>query len=268
MNHERKRFLDEDRSDVESDEGVPSTVPRQRRTHRVLFIAQSVFLTVNLLLLWSAYSIRYGGDGDGSTSIPLDAKHDKFHAAWSPAQAAIDHSVQVINTHPEHSPFWGEPRPELDQAWSDLLYPTIIRLEADEMHEMNKTSIALRDGSGYVGYVEAYHMLHCVKRIYQFQYPESYPDLMRAGKLTLGHWNHCLDVLRRGIMCNADPGLNTYSWDPAQPTEVVGHTMWPRKCVNWSQFSSWAHERALGLTWRDQVVNYYEEGVMGPEDLL
>ena len=27
---------------------------------------------------------------------------------------------------------------------------------------MNKTSIALKDGSGYLGYLEAHHMLHCV----------------------------------------------------------------------------------------------------------
>lgn len=27
---------------------------------------------------------------------------------------------------------------------------------------MNKTSVALRDGSGYAGYLETLHMLHCV----------------------------------------------------------------------------------------------------------
>lgn len=38
----------------------------------------------------------------------------------------------------------------------------MIRLSADEMRKMNKTSVTLKDGSGYVGYLEAIHMLHCV----------------------------------------------------------------------------------------------------------
>lgn len=33
------------------------------------------------------------------------------------------------------------------------------------MRTMNKTSVALRDGTGYLGYPEALHQLHCVVRI-------------------------------------------------------------------------------------------------------
>lgn len=99
----------------------------------------------------------------------------------APARSSLEYSIRKIDTHPKDSVFAGEPRPELDQAWSKLLrgmhHVTIsrvpftdhhsiagsmIRLREDEMRAMNKTSIALKDGSDYIGYLESYHMLHCV----------------------------------------------------------------------------------------------------------
>lgn len=38
----------------------------------------------------------------------------------------------------------------------------MIKVSADEMRRMNKTSVTLKDGSGHVGYLETIHMLHCV----------------------------------------------------------------------------------------------------------
>lgn len=38
----------------------------------------------------------------------------------------------------------------------------MLRFSEDEMNRMQKTSLALKDGSGYIGYLESFHMLHCV----------------------------------------------------------------------------------------------------------
>lgn len=38
----------------------------------------------------------------------------------------------------------------------------MVRVSGDELKDMKKTSIALKDGSGYIGYLETYHMLHCI----------------------------------------------------------------------------------------------------------
>lgn len=40
----------------------------------------------------------------------------------------------------------------------------IIKISEDELKKLNKTSIPLQDGSGYIAYLEAIHMLHCVVR--------------------------------------------------------------------------------------------------------
>ena len=59
-------------------------------------------------------------------------------------------------------PCRGEPRPELDKAWHDLLQHNNIRLSEEELHKMNRTAIELYDGSGYSGQINAYHHLHCL----------------------------------------------------------------------------------------------------------
>lgn len=102
----------------------------------------------------------------------------------APARTALHYTID--DTSSNQSPFVGEPRPELDAAWSNLLRCEIadtltkalggsltgpqanvntaskIRILENEMLRMNKTSIALRDGTGYIGYLESIHMLHCV----------------------------------------------------------------------------------------------------------
>lgn len=76
---------------------------------------------------------------------------------------------------------------------------------------MNKTSVVLKDGSSYVGYLETFHMLHCVvsgpqnrsrsgkpsticscitspqKRFYQFGNREYYPDVQAMDGFNPAH---------------------------------------------------------------------------------
>lgn len=41
-----------------------------------------------------------------------------------------------------------------------------VRFTEEEMRKMNLTSLALKDGSGYVGSFYAYHEIHCVVRTF------------------------------------------------------------------------------------------------------
>lgn len=63
----------------------------------------------------------------------------------------------------EHiNPYRGDPRPELDKAWRDLLENNNIRISKEELVKMNKTALELYDGSGYYGQMSVYHHLHCL----------------------------------------------------------------------------------------------------------
>lgn len=180
---------------------------------------------------------------------------------------------------------------------------------------MNKTSIVLRDGSGYVGYLESIHMLHCVVWMLSPRVPMHYPStahtytiyrngftnlsiqsitlsfkaLTRLPPLTgVRHFtlhsshicsrsktnnililpmpDHCLEVLRQGIMCNADIAINTYTW--GTPYEIKGNRDWPRKCTNWDRVAAWADERRVTFEGAEKflasLVQSDEPGSLGP----
>jgi hypothetical protein len=132
------------------------------------------------------------------------------------------------------------------------------------------------------------------KRIYQAQYPEHYPKLQQDGEaFSIHHWgqfclvessntpplvpvdeynanlritDHCLEVLRQGIMCNADVAINTYFWE--DPHKIKGSRAKTRKCTDWSRLQAWADERTLSASDRDAfletLVPMGQAGSIGP----
>lgn len=71
----------------------------------------------------------------------------------SPATSALKIERRVLrNRVNATNPYKGLPSEELDQAWRELLRHSNIRLSAEELKEMGRTSVQLADGSGnYVG---------------------------------------------------------------------------------------------------------------------
>ncbi|KAK4158739.1 hypothetical protein QBC43DRAFT_223636 [Cladorrhinum sp. PSN259] len=228
---ESKPFLNGDHGQHDRYLGQNRRRRRDQLLHVLLFVFHTAFFILNAALFIHA--------SPSQISDPDDFK------TFSPVRSAVRYKVQDFQYSHGRSSFIGEPRPELDQAWSKLLSPSVIRITESEMRKMNKTSVAIRDGSGYLGYIEAIHMLHCVKRIHQSQYPEHYPDLKAEGELDPDHLGHCLEILREGILCNADVTVNTYHWDPNRPGRFKGNRGGARKCTDWDGISAWLETRHL-----------------------
>lgn len=140
----------------------------------------------------------------------------------------------------------------------------MLDMSRSEMEKMNKTSVAVKGTGGYVAYYEVFHQLHCLKRMYQLNYPESYPDVMNADRLTIPHWEHCIEVIRQGLMCKPDLTVNTVHWDHNAPSGMKGFTGHDRKCVNWDSFKTWVDEKAIPAPLEDYVLREHEEGSYGP----
>ncbi|KAI3317655.1 hypothetical protein HD806DRAFT_362125 [Xylariaceae sp. AK1471] len=178
----------------------------------------------------------------------------------SPAESALESVVVDETGYESHgSLYTGEPRLELDEAWAKLLKPVASRLSEEEMVQMNRTSIALSDGSGYVGYLESYHMLHCLKRIYQSYHPDHYSVMVQE--------DHCLDLLREGVMCHADVTINTVEWET--PTKLRGVKAGPRKCMDWARIEAWANSRSVNAAngsdfINDKLAKFGQIGSIGP----
>ncbi|KAF2197595.1 hypothetical protein GQ43DRAFT_424245 [Delitschia confertaspora ATCC 74209] len=156
---------------------------------------------------------------------------------YSPAQSALKFEKKFFNAElNDTNPYKGPPSPEQDAAWRDLLAPTAIRASEETMERINRTSIRLKDGSGYFVTLDVYHQLHCLKYLRHYVHPEYYtinePNIAE-------HVDHCLDTLRQYIMCNADVALNTYTWrsnyEKPWPVFTTEH-----ECVDWEALHSWA----------------------------
>ncbi|KAE9367279.1 hypothetical protein N431DRAFT_320380, partial [Stipitochalara longipes BDJ] len=65
---------------------------------------------------------------------------------------------------------------------------------------------------GYMATLEIFHQIHCLV--------SAYPDVMR------NHLDHCIEIIRQVLMCNADLGLITFHWVKDNPTPYPDFNTW------------------------------------------
>ncbi|KAI1829089.1 hypothetical protein DTO013E5_9787 [Penicillium roqueforti] len=101
----------------------------------------------------------------------------------SPAIPAIRYEARKFTLEDciqEKGSFSGKPSAEVDKAWHDLLNTENIIIEPEIMTHYGREDIgvAVPEGDGYLGTLNVYHELHCLKRLHQYMYPHYYfPDL-------------------------------------------------------------------------------------------
>ncbi|KAK3338924.1 hypothetical protein B0H65DRAFT_511221 [Neurospora tetraspora] len=170
--------------------------------------------------------------------------------------------VQYVNKwltgDPDTKKFMGKPRPELDQAWHDLLDSTLIKYSADELFLANNaTSVQHKDG-GFVGGLGISHSLHCLKRLKQYLHPEYYYGHEAQDWDELySHVDHCLESLRQEILCNADVNVYTLKWTPHSRFKPTVKVPQPHACVDWEALHGWMKGRQARL-----------EDIVGPPESL
>ncbi|KAI9711311.1 MAG: hypothetical protein M1820_002298 [Bogoriella megaspora] len=201
--------------------------------------------------------------GVGLLSTRLWRLENVLEKSYSPANSIFSYERHKL--WDGDSRYTGNPSPELDSAWEDLLADdrTLelkydmnegqnIRVTQEEMIEGGENftnAVQLLDG-GYLGILAVYHHLHCLDIIRRFAHPEYYTEVTtsEAHVWTAGHFDHCIERLRRAIMCHADLGLFSVEWvgDSSQGAEGKNlrsnaHSI----CVNWEALDAWARNRAL-----------------------
>ncbi|KAL2126056.1 hypothetical protein VTI74DRAFT_1857 [Chaetomium olivicolor] len=185
---------------------------------------------------------------------------------YSPANEAIDWSVQKFNSgNGLHGDFIGPPRPALEKAWAELLRPMNLRLGREDIlaYHREGDAVALSDGSGYVGSLNVYHELHCVRWLHKYVWNDKYwPDAdAETKRKNRSHSDHCLNTLRKFAMCHGDVGPVIYSWQPGILKPGANGTA--HQCVDWPRLSRWASERAIDIYKPGLIVNP-ELGVVYP----
>ncbi|KAI1384936.1 uncharacterized protein F4822DRAFT_416741 [Hypoxylon trugodes] len=146
-------------------------------------------------------------------------------------------------------PYVGYPRPELEKAWEGLLKNMNIRISKEDVRRFGReeTAIPLPDGSGYIGTLNVYHEIHCIRWLHKHLYQEIYwpqlDDIQREKNRV--HSEHCLSTLRKFAICHGDVGLITYSWNPHHVKPTARAT--EHRCIDWDRFSNWTAERAVNM---------------------
>ncbi|CAI6312384.1 unnamed protein product [Periconia digitata] len=214
----------------------------RRLQHTILY---SLLITTNIvfLSLWLTAKEKNGTDYSSCVRPQL---------TFSPATEAIRYEKKRLWRDIDGpNPFTGVPRPELDKAWHDLLEPMTIKVTAEELEKFSEgdTSIALRDGSGYIAEMAAYHELHCNKRIRRYIFFDYYyHNLTEEEQRTEDtHIDHCLEYWRESVMCRGDTTMGTFYWRESDgyPTSRV-YT--DNECVDWTAFDTWSRKRMVDMS--------------------
>ncbi|KAI0416906.1 hypothetical protein F5X98DRAFT_364129 [Xylaria grammica] len=150
---------------------------------------------------------------------------------YSPVNHVLSYERQALYFG-EDPRFTGLPE-EVDEAWDYLLEPINIRMTHDELEQSRATFtdeiVQLTDGD-YVSVLSdiGARLSRCRQ------------------KLTSG-LGHCVDTIRRSLMCKADIAVYTAYW-------IGDHDAFPNKelrsnsdriCVNWEAIDGWARTRLL-----------------------
>ncbi|KAI1261337.1 hypothetical protein F5Y18DRAFT_401683 [Xylariaceae sp. FL1019] len=145
--------------------------------------------------------------------------------------------------NPSEPQYAGEPSPEIDKAWDDILGATDLRLDMDELYGAERNSVHTADGKGVLITLDVYHSLHCldlVRRAIDFRY---YYPTGEVPYFYRPHLDHCVDYLRQGIQCQSD--LSPLKYAQSQPNNITipvfngtAHT-----CRNFTKVHEWAMQR-------------------------
>ncbi|OAA74189.1 oligopeptide transporter [Cordyceps fumosorosea ARSEF 2679] len=172
--------------------------------------------------------------------------------AYSPAASVIEWSETkfTLEDHIQDlSIYSGAPSEELDKAWHDLLNTQNVRVEAEyfKHHGREKIGVGVPGSTDYIGTLNVFHELHCIKRLHQFMYPDYYFSDFTQHQMDMNrlHNEHCLDFLRQSAMCHGDIGLITYIWRQDSRLPVVNSTS--HQCVNWDKLYAWSEDRAVDM---------------------
>ncbi|KAI0415965.1 hypothetical protein F5X98DRAFT_206520 [Xylaria grammica] len=168
---------------------------------------------------------------------------------YSPATSAIRYEKKRLWRDIDGpNAFTGKPRPEFDKAWHDIVAPITIKVSRSELQRFSEgdSTIAFKDGSGYIAELGVYHELHCAKRVRRYLSLEYYyPNITDEDRAREdAHIDHCLEYWRESAMCRGDTTLGTFFWRGGVPTSRV-YT--DNECVDWNALDHWARERSVDM---------------------
>nr|A0A142I736.1 RecName: Full=UstYa family oxidase phomYc'; AltName: Full=Phomopsin biosynthesis cluster protein Yc'a [Diaporthe leptostromiformis]AMR44288.1 DUF3328 protein [Diaporthe leptostromiformis] len=141
-----------------------------------------------------------------------------------------------LNHLMQPSPYRGQPTPEIEEAW--------VRLWRDYAH------VSTRYGDDMLGFLNVFHQLHCLNLVRQYTYRDDYDysnvTAFRAPQeLVRGHIDHCIETIRKSIMCASDVTPVVFQLDDSRKSGFKSDFNMRRTCRNFDKIQDWAVANAV-----------------------
>lgn len=169
---------------------------------------------------------------------------------WSPVQQHIEFETQgEYVKHKESSIYSGPPSTEQDKAWDELIKPSFFRTNSEELEKAGESfeKLAELEDGGYPATLGVYHEIHCVRQLRLYLFKETYyPNLTEAQDAYLhSHLDHCLEALRRIVMCHGNTALHSFEWEDPMADLPAAKSNAKLSCVKWSSIEEWSRSRMV-----------------------
>ncbi|KAK6595621.1 hypothetical protein H4I96_09940 [Botrytis cinerea] len=135
-----------------------------------------------------------------------------------------------------------------------------MSISEDVFQHLNASKYAVKLpsslGGGRLALFETIHQIHCVQSLWNAAYPEYYTEQTKFKnshpEMWYGHLDHCADVLRQKLMCDADTGIVTYNWLKGKvnpnPNFNVQH-----QCRNFDAILEYARDNQVDKDGTDRI---------------
>jgi len=178
--------------------------------------------------------------------------HSEYSMVPSPAYEAI--SSQPLKLTPHHleghghaSPYQGFPTPETTAKWMSLMDGYSISVPSSSLTALNLDSIPLNDNSGDVWVsMNVYHHLHCLDSIrHQIAGVQCAAPNSSLERYFPPHIDHCIETLRKRLICQPDLGVRAIAWDAERPGVAFANNTVDSACVNWDAVQEWTRKHSF-----------------------
>ncbi|KAK9419076.1 putative Tat pathway signal sequence [Seiridium unicorne] len=223
-----------------------------RGSHSLSFLFRGYLLVLHLLCFCLVVALFLTVSHISNLDLAM-LDFDSRYPDWVPISYELLHENPLENPQ---SKFDGMPNEANTKAWDDLITPTFFSVSEAELQKTGESvndSVRLAKG-GYMAGLGVYHNIHCLRRLRLYLHAEYYYDSFTAANMDYlyGHLGHCIESLRRSIMCNADTSIYTFTWEDAT---LVRPGIWrpepksnqDRKCIKWETLENWVMERHIPL---------------------
>lgn len=133
-----------------------------------------------------------------------------------------------------------------------------IRVPSTSLDVLDLESIPLNDESGDVWVsMNVYHHLHCLDsirhqvagvgcadpQILAANHTDHYD--MDGENYFPPHIDHCIETLRKRLICQPDLGVRAIAWKPGMPGVAFANNTVDSACVNWDAVQDWTKKHSF-----------------------